>query len=102
MTREDRRYAINALRDMAIPEYSSLYKAISMAVDALAASPVWVPVSEKWPADIGKYYLVCYEDGDITIECLYQNGNDEPFFSGMCAGVVAWQELPAPYSAERS
>lgn len=35
-TKEEIRKAINALRDMAIPEYSSLYKPVNMAVEALA------------------------------------------------------------------
>ena len=60
----------------------------------------WTPVSERYPTDINKDYLVCYEDGCITIEHLYFNDYDgDPFFSEMELGVVAWMPLPKPYMA---
>ena len=64
----------------------------------------WIPVSERYPTDTSKSYLVCYEDGCITIEDLYFgfdfDGNGYPFFSEMELGVVAWMPLPEPYKQE--
>lgn len=59
----------------------------------------WIPVSERYPKDPNKCYLVCYEDGCITIEYLYFDDDGEPFFSEMELGVVAWMPLPEPYKA---
>lgn len=57
----------------------------------------WIPVSEKYPTDENKRYLVCYEDGCITIEYLYFDGAGYPFFSEMELGVIAWMPLPKPF-----
>ena len=59
----------------------------------------WIPVSERYPTDANKSYLVCYEDGCITIEHLYFDGDGNPFFSEMELGVVAWMPLPERYKA---
>lgn len=58
----------------------------------------WIPVSERYPTDANKSYLVCYEDGCITIEHLYFDGDGNPFFSEMELGVEAWMPLPEPYT----
>lgn len=57
----------------------------------------WIPVSERYPTDTSKRYLVCYEDGCITIEDLYFDGDGNPFFSEMELGVIAWMPLPEPF-----
>ena len=59
----------------------------------------WIPVSERYPTDVNKEYLVCYEDGVITIEFLFLDGDGHPFFSEMELGVIAWMPLPLPYKA---
>lgn len=80
------------------------YKHFQQAIEALSGSEKpnkWIPVSERYPTDENKRYLVCYEDGCITIEYLYFDGAGYPFFSEMELGVIAWMPfiVPEPYKA---
>ena len=77
-------------------------EAVEIATEALSSSEnpnKWIPVSERYPTDVNKEYLVCYEDGFITIEFLFLDGDGHPFFSEMELGVIAWMPLPEPYKA---
>lgn len=80
-------------------DYGGISEAYKLAIKALDQDK-WIPVSERYPTDTNKCYLVCYEDGCITIEYLYFNDDEEPFFSEMELGVVAWMSLPEPYKQE--
>ena len=58
----------------------------------------WTFVSERYPDEEDKEYLVLYDNDEITIEKLWFTGDNEPFFSGMNIGVVAWMPLSTkPY-----
>ena len=67
-------------------------------VKAADSEEKWTFVSERYPDEENKEYLVLYDDDEITIEKLWFTGDKEPFFSGMNIGVVAWMPLPTrPY-----
>ena len=72
-------------------------KGIIHELPSVTSELKWIPVSERYPTDINKCYLVCYKDGCITIEYLYFDDDGYPFFSEMELGVVAWMPLPEPY-----
>ena len=91
MTREEAIYEIRHVNVMIVSK-----EARDMAIKALEQDK-WIPVSERYPTDTNKCYLVCYEDGCMTIEYLYFDGDGYPFFSEMELGVVAWMPLPEPY-----
>lgn len=60
----------------------------------------WIPISESMPP-IGQDVLVCDLDGDMYITYLHLNGTwGFEYCGNKIKNVVAWQELPLPYTAE--
>lgn len=61
----------------------------------------WIPVSERYPniEDECKYFLVTDDKGNVSVQEFFisLNAEPQPYFSGMI-NVVAWCELPKPYS----
>lgn len=91
-------YTDTEIQKMQDLEFAEIQKAYEIGK---AENPSkWIPVSERYPTDTSKRYLVCYEDGCITIEHLYFDGDGHPFFSEMELGVVAWMPLPLPWKGE--
>ena len=97
MTREE------AIEMWVIPALENIWneKKCNEILDALEQDQ-WIPVSERYPAEEGEEYLVCYDDGTIRIRQLYFTVVDnEPYFE-YGQGVVAWMPLPKPAGAEGS
>lgn len=87
-------------KKMSIIDYVNAYTDEGVTESDVVEQTSWIPVNERYPTDTNKDYLVCYEDGCITIEYLYINDDGYPFFSGMELGVMAWMPLPEPYKQE--
>lgn len=58
----------------------------------------WIPCSERLPEDIGKLYLVCFNDGYISSVEYDMDGDRVDWLLWQESGeVVAWMPLPEPW-----
>jgi hypothetical protein len=127
MTFEEKRKAINDLRNMAIPEYSPLYSSINLAIEAIANYDStenvgqWIPVSERLPELnrpllVTTYHRVYYGHliskngnfgypvfrihglGDKNRDWVQETMSHEPYSLGR---IDAWMyfDIPKPYKA---
>lgn len=78
MTFEEKRKAINDLRNMAIPEYSPLYSSINLAIEAIANYDStekvghWIMhIDDLFPAESTMECNKCHEHQPITIDDNY-------------------------------
>lgn len=112
------------MKDHGVPPYSTKYKALGMAIEALKAEPKtkcvaridvdteevvkrikeeyditdgWIPCSKRLQKEYAQY-LVCFEGGECYVYWL----EDSDWARGMVEkeGIIAWMPLPKPYKVE--
>ena len=77
-----------------------ILKALDEQMSSSEEPNKWIPVSKEIPP-FGQDVLVCDLDGDMYITYLHLNGTwGFEYCGNKIKNVVAWQELPLPYTAE--
>ena len=93
MTREEAISALKTLRDVRLQSVEWT-ESLDMAIEALSATQVWMPVADGLPNEYDEYLCQCGE-GDRLVLWL----EDEEWCKKYVVdeNVVAWMPLPTPY-----